>query len=385
MTGARAKRRGSASLIWILCAFFITFVAWAYNAPLDEIVRGPGTLVPAGKPKIVQSLEGGILDEINVAEGDVVEVNQILARLNGTKFRAEVSDYESQILTIEAQLLRLNAELALEEKLELPKEIWDQDPDLAASEQKLFEARKFQYISQLDAAKEQLTLATEKVAIMQDMVDQNVTPAIDLLNAKVDAGQARASFDDVRAVYQMDRSQEISRLVADLARLEAQVEQSRDQLARSSLASPTQGTVNTIYTTTIGGVVQPGEPIFEITPLNDELLVEARVQPKDIAFVTTGMDATIKLSAYDYTIYGSLKGQVVQVSADTFEDQQSGDQQPYYKVLIKLSPESLEEKAGQLETRPGMLVDAELHSGQKTVMQYIIKPLVRGTEALREP
>ncbi len=385
MKAARAKRRGGATIIWVLAALFVAFVVWANNAPLDEIVRGPGTLVPSGKPKIVQSLEGGILDEINVAEGDTVQLNQGLARLNGTRYRAEVADFESQILTIEAQLFRLNSELELHDQLELPDRFWKEDPELAASEKKLFEARKFQYVSQLDAAEQQMTLATEKVAIMQDMVDQNAMPAIDLLNARVDAGKAREKYDDVKALFQLDRSQEISRLVAELARLKAQVAQSRDQLARSELTSPTEGIVNTIYTTTVGGVVQSGEPIFEIIPLNDELLVEARIQPKDIAFVTTGMNATIKLSAYDYTIHGSLSGTVTQVSADTFEDQQSADQAPYYKVLIRIDPASFEGKSKDFSTRPGMLADAELHVGEKTVMRYIIKPLIRGSEALREP
>lgn len=385
MISAQAERRGGAWVIWILAALFVAFVTWASNAPLDEIVRGPGTLVPSGQPKVVQSLEGGILDEINVAEGDIVTVGQDLARLNSTKFQAEVNDFESQILSNEAQLLRLNAELDLIDTLELPARFWEKDPEMAASEKKLFEARKFQYISRLGAAEEQLTLATEKVEIMQNMVEQNATPAIDLLNARVDAGDARAKFDDIKAAFQLERSEEISELVAELARLRAQVKQSRDQLARSKLVSPTEGVVNKIYTTTIGGVVQPGEPIFEVIPLNDELLVEARVQPKDIAFVRTGMSVTVKLSAYDYTIYGSLKGQVTQVSADTFEDQTGANPEPYYKVLIKIDPDSLREKPEVFETRPGMLADAELHVGEKTVMRYIIKPLIRGTEALREP
>jgi len=385
MIAAHEKRRGSATLIWVLAAFVISFVVWASNAPLDEIVRGPGSLVPSSKPKIVQSLEGGILDEINIVEGDTVDTVQVLARLNETQYLAEVRDFESQILTIDAQLTRLKAELELADELKLPEHFWKQDPELAASEQELFDARLFQFNSQLDAAKEQMGLAEEKVAIMKDMVDRNATPAIELLTARVAAGEARANFNEVKAAFQLDRSQEISRLVADAARLNAQVQQSRDQLARSSLKSPTDGIVNTIYTTTIGGVVRPGEPIFEIIPLNDELLVEARIQPKDIAFVTSGMSSTVKLSAYDYTIYGSLKGHVIQVSADTFEDKNAANAEPYYKVLIKLDQSSLAEKEGILEIRPGMLADAELHVGTKTVMQYIIKPIIRGSEALREP
>lgn len=384
MRAAATKRRGSGALIWIISAFFVAFVVWANNAPLDEIVRGPGVLVPASKPKIVQSLEGGILDELNVSEGDEVAAGEVLARLNETRYRAEVQDFEGQILAIDAQLLRLKAELKLVDDFELPERFWDADSNLAASEQSLFEARRFQFVSLLSTAKEQLSLAEEKVAIMENMVSQNAVPAIDLLNAKFEEQDARAERDKVTANHKLERSEEISRLTAELARLEAQVGQSRDQLLRSKLVSPSEGIVNTIYTTTIGGVVQPGEPIFEVIPLNDVLLVEVRIQPKDIAFVTKDMSATVKLSAYDYTIYGSLKGEVIQVSADTFEDTQSPTAEPYYKVLIEVDPDSLDERA-DVEMRPGMLADAELHVGEKTVMRYLIKPLIKSTEALREP
>jgi adhesin transport system membrane fusion protein len=210
-------------------------------------------------------------------------------------------------------------------------------------------------------------------------------PALDLLDARASATDLLFARDSLLANYELDRSDEISTLVSDLARLTAQVEQSKDQLDRLSLVSPTAGVVNTIYTTTIGGVVQSGEPIFEITPLNDELLVEVRVQPKDIAFVTNDMSATIKLSAYDYTIHGTLSGRISQISADTFEDNQNAEQEPYYKVLIALDPIALSERSDVFDVRPGMLADAEVHVGERTVMQYFLKPLIKSQDALREP
>jgi len=385
MIAANAKRRGSSRIIWILSAFVIAFVIWARNAPLDEIVRGSGVLVPSSNAQVVQSLEGGILNEINVREGDRVEAGQLLAKLNETRYRAEVKDFDSQIRTISARLARMQAELDREASFALPADIRDADPELAASEEQLFEARMLQFQSDLSAAEEQLALRSDKVALMKSMVAQNAMPEIDLINEKLAEGDARSARDKLLSDFRLQRSEDISTLIADLARLRAQAEQSLDQLERSQLLSPVDGIVNTIYTTTIGGVVQPGEPIFEITPLNDELLVEVKIQPKDIAFITNDMRSTVKLSAYDYTIYGSLSGKISQVSADTFEDEGSQDGQPYYKVLISVDEYAFPKRDDEIEIRAGMLADAEVHVGEKTVMQYLVKPLVKSSEALREP
>lgn len=385
MRAATEKRRGGAVVIWVLAAFFAVFVIWAYNASLDQIVRGPGVLVPSKSAQVVQSLEGGIVESINVSEGDIVKKGETIAKLNETRYRAEVRDFESQIRTIDAKLLRLRAELERRSSFSLPNDIRASDPNLASSEEQLFEARLMQFNSDLAAANEQLNLESEKVALMETMVEQQALPAIELLNAKTAVNEARSHRDSLLATFSLERSDEISRLIAENARLRAQVEQSKDQLVRSSLLSPADGIVNTIHTTTLGGVVQPGEPIFEITPLNDELLVEVRIRPEDIAFVNTAMPTTIKLSAYDYTIFGSLQGQISQVSADTFEDDVGPESTPYYKVLVSIDPEALAERSDVFVIRPGMLADAEVHVGERTVMQYLLKPLIKSREALREP
>lgn len=385
MRAATEKRHGGAVIIWVLAAFFVVFVIWAYNASLDQIVRGAGVLVPSKSAQVVQSLEGGIVEKINVREGDIVEKGQTIAKLNETRYRAEVRDFESQILSIEAKLLRLRAELDRRENFTLPAEFRVVDPNLASSEEQLFEARLMQFNSDLDSANAHLKLEIEKVTLMESMVAQQVLPAIELLNARTAVNEARSVRDALVATFNLERSDELSRLVADLARLRAQVEQSNDQLTRSSLVSPTDGIVNTIHTTTLGGVVQPGAPIFEITPLNDEILVEVRIRPEDIAFINTAMPTTVKLSAYDYTVYGSLRGEISQVSADTFEDDAGPEREPYYKVLVSIDPASLAERANVFEIRPGMLADAEVHVGERTVMQYLLKPLIKSKEALREP
>lgn len=386
MKSSREKRRrGSATLVWVLAAFVLIFSIWAYNAPLDQIVRGNGALVPSSNNQIVQSLEGGILEEIVVREGDFVEAGQVIARLNETRYQADVTDFEGQILAIEVRLARLRAELDEAEEFSLPEEVWEADANIAESEERLFEARQFQYETAVSAAEDMVQLDTRELELVANMVERNAMPAIELLKAETAALDSQTELNRLIADYRLERADEISTLLAELSRLEAQIQQSRDQLDRSTLTSPADGVVNTIYTTTIGGVVQSGEPIFEITPQNDELLVEVRIRPEDIAFIATGMDATIKLTAYDYTVYGSLSGAVSQVSADTFEDEQSASSEPYYRVLVSVDPESLAEQEGVFEIRPGMLATTELHVGQRTVMQYLLTPLIKSSEALREP
>jgi len=379
------KRRSSATLVWTLALFVVVFVIWARNAPLDEIVRGPGTLIPSSNNQIVQSLEGGILQDINVREGDLVKAGQIIARLNETQYQADVQDYEGQILTIEARLARLTTELSGATEFALADHFWQADPNLAQSEVQLFQARHLEHETAVTAAREKLDLDESEVALIANLVNRNAMPAIELINAESAALDSQTALDRLLTEFSLERATEISELLTELGRLEAQVAQSRDQLARSTLVSPADGVVNTIYTTTLGGVVQSGEPIFEITPQNDELLVEVRIRPADIAFLTLNMDATIKLTAYDFTIFGSLSGKVAQISADTFEDEQSPDAEPYYKVLVAIDQDSLAERQDVFEIRPGMLASAELHVGEKTVMQYLMKPLIKSSEALREP
>jgi len=379
------KRTSSATLVWTLAALVAVFVIWARNAPLDEIVRGPGTLIPSSKNQIVQSLEGGILEEILVREGDLVEAGQIIARLNETQYQADVRDYEGQILTIEARLERLETELSGATQFILADHFWNAAPSLAESEVQLFKARQLEHETAVTAAREKLELDQSEVALIENLVNRNAMPAIELINAKSAALDSKTILDQLLTEFRLERADEISDLLTELGRLEAQIEQSRDQLARSTLVSPAGGIVNTIYTTTLGGVVQSGEPIFEITPQNDELLVEVRIRPSDIAFLTLNMDTTIKLTAYDYTVFGSLYGKVAQISADTFEDEQTADAEPYYKVLVAIDNESLADRQDVIEIRPGMLASAELHVGQKTVMQYLLKPLIKSSEALREP
>ena len=371
--------------IWLVAITIIVFVVWASRAPLDEIVRGPGELVPSSKAQTIQNLEGGILAELLVREGDVVERNAVVARLDSTQFTGTFRELQEQLLSLEIRLYRLKRELDKETELNLPSNLLEAAPEVAESESRLFDARLQDYKSAFDAASETLQLREQEVELLLPMQEKKVVPPIDVIRAQQAASEARGRLEALKSEYELSRAEAYSETLTEFSQLQQTRAIRQDQLRRTTLVSPVKGIVNKILITTIGGVVGPGEEIIEIIPLEDELRVEGRIKPKDIAFLYPKMRATIKLSAYDYTIFGSLSGKVEHISADTFEDETRRDADPYYKVIVKVDQSSLNGSKGEIEIRPGMIADVELHTGQKTILQYLLKPLFKTTEAFREP
>jgi adhesin transport system membrane fusion protein len=372
-------------MIWLIAATLIATIVWSYFAVLDEVVRGPGKVVPSSRTQVIQSLEGGILSEILVSEGQIIPGGEVLARLDDTKFEGAFNEVEGQVTALKAKLHRLERELEFAEALALPGKIRSFDPSIAVSEEQLFKARRAEYQSTTTAFASTVSLQREEVDMLRDMSQQNLVPRLDYVAAQKKLSEIEAEQAAYATDYVLSRSEEYSAALTELKQLEASLEVRRDQLVRTNLNAPVRGIVNKILITTIGGVVSPGDAILELTPLDDVLRVEARISPKDIAYVTPNMRATVKLTAYDYTIYGSFPGEVVHISADTFEDENARDRDPYYKVLIAVEAAALEKNGKSIEIRPGMLAEAELNVGDKTVMQYLLKPLFKTSEAFREP
>ncbi|MGI9394081.1 MAG: HlyD family efflux transporter periplasmic adaptor subunit [Boseongicola sp.] len=377
--------RRSHLMIWLISATFVVLGIWSYHAVLDEVVRGPGKVVPSSRTQVIQSLEGGILSEVLVTEGQIVPAGEVLARLDDTKFQGSFREVEGQVTALEAKLHRLEQELAFSEQLELPALIRDSDPSVLRSEEQLFRARRTEYESTTTAFASTVALQRQEVDMLKVMSDQNLVPRLDLVTAQKKLSQVKADQSAYAADYVLTRSEEYSAALTELKQLQATLEVRKDQLVRTSLNAPVRGIVNKVLITTIGGVVSPGDAILELTPLDDVLRVEARISPKDIAFVSPKMRATVKLTAYDYTIFGSFPGEVVHISADTFEDESARDRNPYYRGLIGVEASALEKNGEIIEIRPGMLAEAELNVGDKTVFQYLLKPLFKTREAFREP
>jgi len=386
-TQINLRLRGPSMVVWLCAASVLVFLLWAAFAWVDEIVRAEGSMISSSRPQIIQNLEGGILAELSVGEGDIVEKGDTLARLYGTQFQSSVDDLEDQISAFEIRRLRLEAEFAGQYDFEVPAELSQRTPDIVASERALLKARQSDFVSRSDGAKRVLKEATKERDLLENMLRKKIVSLIEVTRARKVHADARIKLDEIITGTELERAQEYSDVLKELATLRQNLKASTDQLNRTVLVSPLRGIVNNLSITTIGGVVRPGEEILQIIPLDEELFVEARVKPKDIAGVRPGQEATVKLSAYDYTIYGTLKGTVKVISADTFKDERSrsADGDPHYKVTLQVDTEHLTQRQASLQFRPGMQASVELHTGSKTVLQYLLKPLYKSTEAFREP
>ncbi|GGX50957.1 HlyD family type I secretion periplasmic adaptor subunit [Tateyamaria omphalii] len=380
-----ADMRGPSLVVWLSAGAVLVFVLWAAFAWVDEIVRGSGEMISSSRPQIIQNLEGGILAELAVAEGDIVERGDVLARLQGTQFQSQADDLQDQITALAVRQLRLEAELAGQFDFAVPGGLERQMPGLVASERSLLNARQTDFLSRRDGAQRVLDQAAKERALLEDLLERKIVALIEVTRARKAHADARIKLDEIITQTELERAQAYSDTLKELGTLRQTYKSAQDQLNRTVLVSPMRGIVNNLSVTTIGGVVRPGEEILQIIPLDEELFVEARVSPKDIAGVRPGQEASVKLSAYDYTIYGALKGEVKLISADTFKDERKPDGDPHYKVTVRVDMSALTERQKSVSIRPGMQAEVELHTGSKTVLQYLMKPLYKSREAFREP
>src|SRR6056297_3401842 len=379
------RLRGPSLTIWLCGATVWVFILWAAYAWVDEIVRAEGEVISSSRPQIIQNLEGGILAELLVKEGDEVLRGDVLARLHGTQFRSSVDDLRDQITALDIRRLRIEAEMAGLVQFEIPWELRERNPDMAASEQALLAARQLDFNSRHDGARRVLEQAAQEKTLMEDLRDKKVVALIEVTRARRAHADAQIKMDEIITQTELDRAQDYSETLKEMATLRQNLRASQDQLNRTVLVSPMHGVVNKLGVTTIGGVVRPGEEILQIIPLGEEVYVEAKVAPENIAGIRPGQEATIKMSADDFTIYGSLKGRVDVISADTFKDERRPDAPAHYKVTVRVDKTSLTDRQRDIEIRPGMQATVELHTGEKTVLQYLLKPLYKSREAMREP
>lgn len=377
--------RGPSLTIWLCAASVWIFIIWASYAWVDEIVRGEGEVISSSRPQIIQNLEGGILTELAVKEGDEVLRGDVLARLHGTQFRSSVDDLRDQITALEIRRLRLEAELAGATEFDVPASLESRSAEMVASERTLLTARQSDYLSRRAGAQRVLDQAASELKLMEDLLAKKVVALIEVTRARKAHADARKTYDEIVTQTELTRAQEYSDTLKELATLRQNLKSSQDQLNRTVLTSPMHGIVTNLQVTTIGGVVRPGEEIMQIIPVDEDLFVEAQIAPEDIANIRPGQEATIKLTAYDYTIHGTLKGRVDVISADTFKDERRPEMPAHYKVQIRVDLTSLTDRQSLIEIRPGMQAQAELHTGEKTVLQYLLKPLYKSREAFREP
>lgn len=423
-----ATRRGAGRfahlLLIVVALFFVSFIYWAQQATLDEVTRGDGTVIPSGQVQVVQNLEGGIVGAINVREGDLVEQGQMLLRIDNVRAASEYRESRTRYLALSAVVSRLEAEVQGAKSVAFPEEVLDEAPEIAERERALFQARRAGLMSELDILRRQeeqrrqellelqsrldklersLQLAVDELNITQPMVDSGVVPQIDLIRIKRQVNDLEGESESTRLAipraqsalseasrriqerrqrFRAETLKELNEARANLAAITEVVTAERDKVVRTEVRAPVRGTVKQVYVNTIGGVIRPGEDLVEIVPIEDTLLVEAKIRPSDVAFLRPGLDATVKITAYDFSIYGGLKATVEEISADTITDDKG---ESFYRIRLRTERNYLGTEEDPLPIISGMTASVDILTGEKTVLDYILKPILKAQQnALRE-
>ena len=423
-----AIRRKGASAAYILsfaiALLIVLFIIWAHFTVLDEVTRGMGQVIPSQKIQTIQNLEGGILQEILVQENQIVNKGDILIRIDNALAASQYRDAFTKAAEHEAAIVRLNAEIEERSKLVFPDQFKDVDPQILEDQQSIFRARrdqlqaelsvlrsqysqKQQEILEMKSRKEQLERSLELVKQQRDMakplVDQGVYPRVDYLALERDisslqgdidalrlaipriqsaAGEASRRIEQRQAEIRAKALDEMNGRRGELNSLREIMAAGEDRVTRTDVRSPVRGTIKQINLNTLGGVVRPGESILEIVPLDDTLLIEARVRPADIAFLHPGQKAMVKITAYDFSIFGGLEGVLEAISADTIEEDNG---ESFYKVKLRTKKNAINYQGEELPIIPGMTASIDILTGKKSILNYLLKPILRSKQnALRE-
>lgn len=419
-----SRRPAFRTLAWLIMAVIAVFFGWAALAQLDEVSTAGGEVIPSAKVKVVQHLEGGIIEQLDVVEGAAVKQGQVLVQLALSAVRASREELQVQLDSLLLTRARLKAEID-GATLAFPPEVAARRPELVMAESAAFQARHAEMRARLGVAQEKmnqrelevkelearrraveanLRLGQERLRLSGELLRSGLTPRMEHLEiqrgiesligeskvleqgvprANAALAESRAFLDEEREGFKRRAVEELSKTELQLARVQEALNEASDRVRRTEIRSPIDGIVKNMRFHTIGGVVRPGEPLMEIVPIGDALVIEAKLSPVDRGYVQAGQKAVVKISTYDFVRYGGLDGVVERIAADTNTDQASG--QPYYEVIVRTQKTFLGDKAGEFPITPGMQATVDIHTGSRSVLNYLIKPVLKlRHEAFRE-
>ena len=406
--------------IWAIIGFFVFLMLWANFAVIDEVTKGDGKAIPSSKIQKIQNLEGGIVSELFVKEGQIVEAGAPLIRLDDTRFASNVGETEADRLSMLLRVERLSAEVD-DRPLNFPEDVLKAVPGQAKSEESLYISRRQQLHDEIGGLQEQLIqrqqelrefsskqaqyrqqlgLQRQEINMSEPLVAQGAVSPVEVLRLKraevetrgqLDATtlaipraesaikEVQRKIDETRGKFRSEALTQLNEARTDLNKAQATGKALEDRVSRTLVTSPVRGIVNKLLVNTIGGVIQPGSDMVEIVPLDDTLLVEAKIRPQDIAFLHPGQEAIVKFTAYDYTIYGGLKAQLEQIGADTITDEDK--KTTYYVIKVRTERSHLGTDEKPLLIIPGMVASVDIITGKKSVLSYVLTPLIRAPAA----
>ncbi|EJB8474193.1 HlyD family efflux transporter periplasmic adaptor subunit [Citrobacter freundii] len=373
---------GASRIILLSTLLFAILGIWAYFGTLDEVSTGSGKVIPSSREQVLQSLDGGILAELTVREGDKVQANQVVARLDPTRSESNVGESAARYRASLASSAQINAEVN-DLPLTFPDALnaW---PDLIASETRLYKSRRAQLADAMVELQDALVSVNKELAITQRLEKSGAASHVEVLRLQRQKSDLGLKITDLRSQYYVQAREALSKANAEVDMLAAILKGREDSVTRLTVRAPMRGIVKNIQVTTIGGVIPPNGEMMEIVPVDDHLLIETRLSPRDIAFIHPGQRALVKITAYDYAIYGGLEGVVETISPDTIQDKVKPEVF-YYRVFIRTHQDYLQNKLGRhFSIVPGMIATVDIKTGEKTIVDYLIKPFNRAKEALRE-
>jgi len=382
--GSENSWAGSVTL-WVVTLGLGAMLAWAYVSEIDQVTRATGQVIASSRSQIIQASDGGVLVDLRVKEGVKVKQGDLLARLDSTKVKAAFLETEARCAGLQAQVARLRAEV-LNQKPAFDAELRRRYSDFVENQSTLYQRRREALDAELRIYQESLDLVRRELEMNLPLLGTGDVSQTDILKLRRQASELQGQMTNRRNKYFQDTQAELAKAEEDLAGANQILAQRKSQFEQTDLFAPVDGVVKNVRITTKGGVVRPGEEVMQIVPLDDDLVVEAKLKPADIAFVKPGLAAQVKIDAYDYTIYGALNGTVTYISADTLEENLRQGEMPYYRVQIRTTGKALKNRPDEpMEIQPGMTATVEIKTGVNTVLKYLTKPLVKTfTESLGE-
>ena len=383
------ERRASKTLVWATGATLVLALGWASWFQLDEITRGQGKVIPSSREQIIQSMDTGVLSEMFVREGSVVDKDQILLQIDDARSGAVYREAQEKFMSLSALAARLKAE-AYGTALSFPPEVL-KETGLIQQETQAYNARKRALSESLRSLDISLSAVSRELSMTEPLVKQGVMSEVELLRLRRQQSDLMGQRAERQNRYLTDANNELVRVASELSQTKENASAREDAFRRTTVRSPMKGVVKNVQVTTVGGVIQAGQPILEIVPTEDEMLVEAYVKPSEVAFLKVGQKAVVKLTAYDFNKYGGLDGVLEHLSPDTLRDERQKKpgnpmelEEGLYRIMVRVKETEGLRNGLKLTPTPGMTATVEIRTGQKSVLEYLFRPLQNVSQALRE-